>query len=124
MKKLILLVLACTAIVMTNCTPAAPITPTPAAPAPVAPTASFTHADSLISGNWILDVTEVYSNTTGALVGSVPHVDPSNCHLNLLLVFDNGPFAFTKQCVYGLSCGPMNGSWRLIAGDLELLTER
>lgn len=69
MKKLILLVLACTAIVMTNCTPAAPITPTPAAPAPVAPTTSMTATEAMLVGDWIFDKQESYSS--GSLLQTI-----------------------------------------------------
>jgi len=121
MKKLILLALTCTAIVLSNCTPAP--SPTPAAPAAPAtiPTTTFTHADSLISGNWILDLTEMYLTSSGALISSTTHTDPANCHLNLKLVTStSSTVSNAKECTYGLTCSPQNYFWRLNSGDLEL----
>lgn len=122
MKKLILLALTCTAIVMSNCTPSpspGPATPTPT-PTPT-PTTTFTHADSLISGNWILDLTEMYLTSSGALISSTTHTDPANCHLNLKLVTStSSTVSNAKECTYGLTCSPQNYFWRLNSGDLEL----
>ncbi len=64
MKKLILSVLACFAIVISSCnqnSPApSPATPTPT-PAPT-PTSSMTATEALLVGDWIWDKTELYTN--------------------------------------------------------------
>jgi hypothetical protein len=62
MKKLILLALTCTAIIMSNCTPSpspGPATPTPT-PTPT-PTYSMTATETALVGDWIWDKTENYS---------------------------------------------------------------
>jgi hypothetical protein len=83
-------------------------------------TLSYTSADSAISGNWILDLYEVYS--AGALVGSTPHSDPVNCHLDLQLTQStiSGSAPDWKTCIYGLSCTNSVNQWRLNSGMLEL----
>ena len=99
----------------------APASSSSTSPTPT-PTSNFTSADSAISGNWILDLTELYSIPSGTLISSQPHSDPANCHLNLQLAVANGysPSLNYKQCVYGLGCSPTASVWRLNAGDLEL----
>lgn len=99
MKKLILLVLACTAIVMTNCTPAAPITPTPAAPAPVAPTASMTATEAMLVGDWIFDKQESYSSgsltgiaTTSTAINSVGAITTFTLYAGAHMVFKSSFF--------------------------------
>ena len=121
MKKLILSALACIAIVISSCNQNSPAPAPAAAPAPTS-TASFSHADSLISGNWILDITEIYS-LAGALIGTTPHNDPANCRLNLLLLEQPsaGITPSPKHCVDGLGCSPVNSYWRFnAAGDFDV----
>ena len=58
MKKLILLALICTAIVLSNCTPSpspGPATPTPT-PTPT-PTYTMTATETALVGDWIWDST-------------------------------------------------------------------
>jgi signal peptidase I len=99
MKKLILLVLASTAIVMTNCTPAAPITPSPAAPAPVAPTTSMTATEAMLVGDWIFDKQESYSGgsltgiiTTSTAINSVGAITTYTVYAGAHMVFKSSFF--------------------------------
>jgi hypothetical protein len=92
-------------------------TPTPITPAPAS---SYTAADSAISGDWILNVTESYVN--GSLVYSTPHSDPANCHLNLQLIESITPGGW-KKCIYGLNCTNVALEWRLNTGMIEIHTD-
>jgi hypothetical protein len=125
MKKLIQSALACIALVISSCNQNSPApAPAPAAPTPApTPTTSFSHADSLISGNWILDLTELYSLPSNTLTIAIPHNDPANCHLNLLLLEQPsaGITPSPKHCVDGLGCSPVNSYWRFnAAGDFDV----
>jgi len=85
MKKLILLALTCTAIVLSHCTPSpspGPATPTPT-PTPT-PTYSMTATETALAGDWIWDKTEIYN--AGSLLSVTNHTsDPQyvGTHMNL-----------------------------------------
>ena len=120
MKKIILFAVACFAIVISSCNQNSPA-PAPASSAPTpTPTSNFTSADSAISGNWILDLTELYSLPSNTLTIAIPHNDPAVCHLNLMLITAYGNDY--KQCISGLACPTAASStaWRLVGGDLDV----
>jgi hypothetical protein len=77
--------------------------------------------EQAISGDWILDQTELYLN--GALYTTTPHNDPVNCHLNL----QAAPFSAQpqqgisyKNCLFGLDCNDIVYYWYLESGKLAL----
>ena len=93
-----------------------PTTPTPASTA-------YTSADTAISGNWVLDVTENYNN--GTLYLTTPHSDPVNCHLDLQIVESTltpGNTQSWKNCIHGLNCSNNTYQWRLTSGRLDINT--
>lgn len=80
-------------------------------------TSAFTSADSTISGDWILDLSEVY--LSGGIVSSTPHSDPVNCHLVLNLVESGTPGGW-KNSIFALNCTNLAQQWRLNTGYLDL----
>lgn len=113
MKKLPFFII-CIVFIATSCKKEEK-TPTPSTPVPVA--SPFTAADSAISGDWILDLTEVY--LSGSIVSSTPHSDPLNCHLVLNLVESGTPGGW-KNSIFGLNCTNLAQQWRLNTGYLDL----
>lgn len=75
---------------------------------------SYSHADSLISGNWILDKDELYNQ--GVLQSTTNHTDPVNCHMNLQLMLYQAPDTNWKSGIFGLSCNNATGPWKLNNG--------
>lgn len=91
--------------------------PTPA-PTPT-PTIVYTAADSAISGDWILDLEELYNS--GVIFMSTAHTDPVNCHLNLQLIpYTTGDVTY-KNCIYGLACHNGASAWRLNASGIDFV---
>jgi hypothetical protein len=90
-------------------------------PSPTPTATGYTSADSAISGDWLLDLTEVYNN--GSLIQSTPHSDPVNCHLDLQIVESTltpGNTDSWKNCIEGLNCTNYTLQWRLSSGKLDI----
>lgn len=81
----------------------------------------LTAEEQAISGDWILDQTELYLN--GLLGTTTPHNDPVNCHLNLQAApYSAQPQQGTsyKNCLFGLDCTDVVYPWYLETGKLAL----
>lgn len=88
---------------------------------PVTTSTGYTSADSAISGDWILDVTENYND--GVLILTTPHSDPVNCHLDLQIVestLSPGNTQSWKNCIHGLTCSNNTYQWKLSSGKLDI----
>jgi hypothetical protein len=97
MKKIILLALICTVIVMSNCTPSP--SPGPATPTPTT-TYSMTATETALVGDWIWDKTENYSS--GVLTSITTSATPSYTmyagkHMDLKSTFYNSNAGYAIQ---------------------------
>ena len=115
MKKLILIALTCTAIVMSNCTPSpspGPATPTPT-PTPT-PTYSMTATETALVGDWIWDSTVRYYSGVAGIRWNNTHVDVLgqhdefyNSHFNLRTSYNSTydvNFSFLGYHSYNVDC--------------------
>jgi hypothetical protein len=111
MKRLILLALTCTAIVMSNCTPSpspGPATPTPT-PTPT-PTYTMTATETALVGDWIWDKTENYSanvltSITTSATPSYTYLAGVHMDLHSTLIINNAIY----YAMYG--CNLYNGDF-------------
>lgn len=79
--------------------------------------ADLTDAENALVGDWTLNTTETYTN--GVLSQTIPHTDPTNCHLELKST-EHKDQEGSLNCENGLSCQPHNNWWQLEGAVLQV----